>query len=57
MTDKAYTEASMKAMGRAFAEIFLGLIEGGMTREEALEVICAYVEALAGRDPSSGAAS
>ena len=47
MTDQTYDEASMVALGRNIANIWRGLLDGGMSRKEALTVICAYVRGLA----------
>jgi hypothetical protein len=46
-TDQTYIGASGVAFGRAVATIFLGMVEGGMTRQEALEAIKAYLMAMA----------
>jgi hypothetical protein len=51
MNDDTYTTASLRALGRNIAEMFLGLIEGGMSRREALAVISEYVRALATQKP------
>jgi hypothetical protein len=49
-TDKTYMDASSLTLGKAIGAIFTGLIEGGLTREEALEVIKTYVYGLAVKD-------
>jgi hypothetical protein len=45
--DKSYAEAGPRALGRMFAEMLSGMIEGGMTREEALEILKEYAASLA----------
>jgi hypothetical protein len=45
--DRSYAEAATTALGKSIAGIFTGLIEGGMTREEALEVVRDYAYGLA----------
>ena len=45
--DKAYPAAAAKALGRMYGEMFVGMIEAGMSREEALEVAVEYAAAMA----------
>lgn len=45
--DQNYTEASAEALGRSFALMFRGMMTNGMTREESLHVLMAYVAAIA----------
>jgi predicted DNA-binding protein with PD1-like motif len=45
--DKAYHDAAHLTIGNALAAMFAGLVGGGMTREEALEVVVAYAASLA----------
>lgn len=50
-SDQDYVHASLIAFGRSFALMFVGLVENGMTRLEALEVVKAYAAALAANSP------
>lgn len=58
MTDKTYSEAAMTTLGHNIADIWRGLLEGGMSRKEALVVICAYMRGLAANkaEPEDGEA-
>lgn len=47
MPDQNYSEASAEALGRTFALMFRGMMTNGMTREESLDVLMAYVSAMA----------
>jgi len=47
--DKAYPAAAAKALGRMWGEMFVGMVEAGMTREEAMEVTVEYAAAMAPR--------
>lgn len=40
--DKTYLQMAAGAMGSIFADIFKGMVAGGMTRTEALTVLIAY---------------
>ncbi len=46
-TDHTYADASFAKIGGACASMFLGLVDGGMKRNEAVEVVKAYIQALA----------
>ncbi len=41
--DKRYIDAAGRVLGKMYAEVFLGMVEGGMTREEALDLMRSYV--------------
>ena len=45
--DESYGEASLKAFGRNVAVIFSELVENGMTREEALEILNTWITTIA----------
>lgn len=49
MPDQSYTEASAEALGKSFALMFRGMMGNGMTRQESLHVLMAYVSGLAAR--------
>ena len=53
--DRSYTDATSTALGRAIGQMFQGLIETGMTRDEALEVVKTYVYGLAIKDTENDA--
>jgi hypothetical protein len=50
--DKVYADEAQRALGRMFALTFIGMIEGGMTRTEALTALCSYVAGLAANQAS-----
>lgn len=45
--DKSYAEATPEAIGRMFGGMFKGMLESGMDRIEALQVVIQYAVALA----------
>ena len=49
INDKAYAEASSRAIGRFFAGVFRGMVEAGMGRGDALRVTISYAAAFAGQ--------
>jgi hypothetical protein len=51
--DKTYNEATAITLGRTFAGIMQGMIDGGMTREEAIVILLACAAALAGSAAAS----
>ena len=57
--DKTYTAAVGRALGRFYADIFKGMVAGGMERSEATEVIVHIAEATvyAGVEAAAHAAS
>ena len=55
MTDQSYGEATLEALGRNFASVFLAMVNNGMTRYEALEVLKAWVASAATPKPEQGA--
>ena len=53
VTDQGYHTAVGRTLGRFFAGMFAEMVREGMEREEALDVVIAYAEALA-RNRRSG---
>lgn len=51
--DKAYADVAPAAIGRMWAEMLKGMVEGGMTRAEALQVLQVYVVAVTQQPPKS----
>ncbi len=50
----SYADAAAKAIGRLFANVFLGMVEAGMKPADALVVTTAYAAGMAGaRNPES----
>lgn len=49
--DQPYAEAALEALGRNFAVVFKGMVENGMERGEALEVLKAWVRTAAVAHP------
>lgn len=47
--DRSYVEATGRALGASLAGMMAGMVDGGMTREEALEIVKDYAWALASR--------
>jgi hypothetical protein len=43
-TDKAYHDAIWQTMGKAYAEMFKAMLDGGMSRHEALTALVAQIE-------------
>jgi hypothetical protein len=51
--DKTYSQAASRTIGNMFAEIYLGMLEKGMERTDALMVTIEYAKALALRPSDS----
>ena len=47
--DQSYADASPRALGRSFGAMLVGMVDAGMSRVEALEILKLYVWALASR--------
>ena len=45
-SDKTYGEASLYTVGKAIAEMYRGLRNGGMDRRDAVQVILVYAKGL-----------
>lgn len=42
-TEPGYQEAVYAAMGRSLAAMFMALVAGGLTRDEAMEIVLEWV--------------
>ena len=47
--DKSYADATPRAMGRLFGELWQGLVESGVPTEQATDIVCSYALGLAKR--------
>ena len=48
LTNDDYNSSAQRAVGLMFANMIKGMLEGGLTREEAVKIACAYAAAAAG---------